>query len=79
MEKTIKLMKYNGLFDILVDNILHKHMNKEDVAVALDSICEADENFENTFFNDFHELGLNVIWKELCAKAEDVHRTEAQK
>ena len=70
MEKTIQMMKDSGMFDSLVDNILKKDMPKEAVAMALDVICEDDENFETTFFNDLHELGLNVIWKNLCFEAE---------
>ena len=68
MEKTIQMMKESGLFDSLVNNILTKNMPKEAVAVALDTICEMDENFEDTFFNDIHTIGLNVIWKELCSE-----------
>lgn len=70
MEKTIQMMKESGLFDSLVENILTKNMPKEAVAVALDSICEMDENFEDTFFNDIHTIGLNVIWEGLCVEAE---------
>lgn len=81
MKKTIQMMKDNGLFESLVQNILTKDMPKEAVAVALDTVCEADENFENTFFNDIHEIGLNIIWKELCYEAERIHEAdlEAQK
>lgn len=79
MEKTIEMMKKSGLFDSLVQNILTKNMPKDAVAVAIDHVCEIDENFEDTFFNDLHELGLCIIWKELCAEAEEVHRTEAKK
>ena len=75
MEKTIQLMKEIGLFDSLVDNILTKHMSKDAVAITLDHVCEADENFENTFFDDLHEHGMNIIWKELCYGAE-VRREE---
>ena len=79
MEKTIQMMKESGLFDSLVENILKKDMPKDAVAVAIDHVCEIDENFEDTFFNDLHELGLCIIWKELCFEAEEVHRTEAKK
>ena len=79
MEKTIQMMKESGLFDSLVKNILTKNMPKEAVAVALDTICEMDENFEDTFFNDIHTIGLNIIWKELCSevakrKGEDLKK-----
>lgn len=70
MEKTIQMMKETGLFDSLVDNILKKGMPKNAVADALDHICEMDNNFEDTFFNDLHEIGLNIIWKELCFAVE---------
>lgn len=81
MEKTIQMMKNHGLFDSLVQNILTKDMPKEAVAVAIDVVCTADENFEDTFFNDIHEVGLNIIWKELCSevakrKAEDLKKQE---
>ena len=78
MEKTIQMMKENGLFDSLVQNILTKQMPKDAVAVALNAVCEADENFEDTFFNDLHELGLCIIWKELCFEAEKLHELEAK-
>lgn len=77
MDKTIKMMKESGLFDSLVKNILKKGMSKDAVALALDAVCEADENFEYTFLNDIHEIGLNIIWKELCYGAE-VYREEKQ-
>ena len=75
MEKTIQLMKESGLFDSLVDNILKKDMPKDAVAVALDAVCSRDGNFEDTFFNDMHELAMCIIWKELCWGAE-VRREE---
>lgn len=65
MEKTIQMMKKSGLFDSLVQNIHEKDMPKEALAVAIDSVCELDENFEDIFFNDIHELGLHIIWGEL--------------
>lgn len=82
MEKTIQMMKESGLFDSLVDNILKKDMPKEAVEFALDKICEMDENFEDTFFNDLHELGVSIIWKELCSevekrKGEDLKKQES--
>jgi hypothetical protein len=70
MDKTIKMMKESGLFDSLVDNILKKGMSKDAVALALDAVFEADENLEYTFLNDIHEIGLNIIWKELCYGVE---------
>jgi hypothetical protein len=81
MEKTIQMMKESGLFDSLVDNILHKDMPKEAVAVAIDHVCELEETFEDTFFNDLHELGMCIIWKELCdavavRKEEDLKKQE---
>lgn len=81
MEKTIQMMKDNGLFDSLVQNILTKDIPEEAVAVAIDVVCTADENFEDTFFNDIHEVGLNIIWKELCSevakrKGEDLKKQE---
>lgn len=70
MEKTIQMMKKSGLFDSLVHDILTKDMPKDAVAVAINVVCTADENFEDTFFNDIHNIGLNVIWDALCAEAE---------
>ena len=70
MEKTILMMKEVGMFDTLVQNMLSNGMSKEAVAVALDSACEMDENFECTYFNDLHEIGLNIIWDALCFEAE---------
>jgi len=79
MEKTIQMMKESGLFDSLVQNIVFNGMSKDAVAVAIDKVCEIDENFEDTFFNDLHELGLCIIWKELCFEAEKLHELEAKK
>lgn len=83
MKKTIQMMKDNGLFESLVQNILTKGMPKDAVAVALDTVCEADENFENTFFNDIHEIGVSIIWKELCSevakrKVEDLKELKVE-
>ena len=75
MDKTIQMMKESGLFDSLVENILKKGMSKDAVALALDAVFEADENLEYTFLNDIHEIGLNIIWKELCYGAE-IYREE---
>ena len=75
MEKTIQLMKESGLFDSLVDNMLTKGMPKDAVAVALDAVCSRDEHFEDTFFNDLHEIGMQIIWNELCFSA-DIRREE---
>lgn len=69
MKKTLDMMKKSGLFDSLVDNIIHKDMPKEAFAVALDHVCELDENFEHTFFNDIHNMGLEIIWNELNSEA----------
>lgn len=79
MEKTIQMMKETGLFDSLVENILKKDMPKDAVAVAIDVVCTADENFEDTFFNDIHNIGLNIIWKELCHEANMRFEAEEQK
>lgn len=70
MEKTIQMMKENGLFDSVVQNIMFNGVTKEAVSIALDRLCELDENFEDTFFNDIHTIGLNVIWEGLCVEAE---------
>jgi hypothetical protein len=79
MEKTIQMMKKNGLFDGLVHEIMSHDMPKCAVADILDEICCADGNFEDTFFNDLHELGLSIVWKELCHEATIRHEAEAQK
>lgn len=65
MEKTIQMMKDSGLFDSLVQNIHEKDMPKEAVAVAIDHVCEIDENFEHTFFNEMHDMVMEIIWGEL--------------
>ena len=78
MEKTIQMMKKNGLFDSLVHEIMNHGMSKDAVAVILDEICHADVNFEDTFFNDIHELGLNIIMKELCFEADIIHEAELE-
>ena len=70
MEKTIQMMKENGLFDSVVQNIMFNGVTKEAVSIALDRLCEMDENFEDTFFNDINTIGLNVIWEALCIEAE---------
>jgi hypothetical protein len=70
MEKTIQKMKDTGLFDSLIENILKKDMPEDAVSFALDEICAMDENFEEIFFNDLHEVGLDIIWNELCWEAE---------
>jgi hypothetical protein len=70
MEKTIQMMKKNGLFDGLVHEIMIHGMPKDAIANILDEVCCADGNFEDTFFNDLHELGMSIIWKELCSEAE---------
>lgn len=79
MEKTIRMMKKNGLFDNTVHEILEHDLPKEVFASAIDRVCEFDENFEDTFFNDLHELGLCIIWKELCAEANRIREAEVQK
>ena len=65
MEKTIQLMKERGLFDSLVENILKKEMPKEVVAHAIDYVCELDNTFEDTFFNEMHDMAMEAIWAEL--------------
>ena len=65
MEKTIQLMKESGLFDCLVKNIHEKGMPADAVAVALDHVCDLDMNFEDTFFNEMHEMAMEVIMSEL--------------
>lgn len=69
MKKTLDMMKKSGLFDSLVENIMKKDMPKEAVAVAIDHVCELDENFEHTFFNDIHNFGVDIIWNELNSEA----------
>lgn len=69
MKKTLDMMKKSGLFDSLVENIMKKDMPKEAVAVAIDHVCELDENFEHTFFNDIHNFGVDIIWNELSLEA----------
>ena len=65
MDKTIQMMKRSGLFDSLVKNIHRNDMPIDAVAEAIDNICTIDENFEDTFFNDMHELAMGIIWGEL--------------
>jgi hypothetical protein len=65
MEKTIQLMKESGLFDSLVQNIHKKGMPIDAVALALDHVCELDVNFEDTFFNEMHDMAMEVIMSEL--------------
>lgn len=80
MKKTIQMMKNNGLFDSMVHNIMTNRMSKNAVADILDEVCVQDETFEDTFFNDIHDLGLNIIWKELCAEADNrYYEEEARK
>ena len=70
MEKTIQKMKESGLFDSIVDNILHHGMPKDAVDFAIDQVCQIDRDFEDIFFNDIHNIGLDIIWKTLCAEVE---------
>ena len=79
MEKTIQMMKDNGLFHSFVKQMTTHGASKEALAVVIDNVCEIDENFEDTFFNDLHDLGLCIIWKELCAEATRICEAEAQK
>ena len=72
MEKTIQKMKESGLFDSMVDNILHHGMPKDAVDFAIDQVCQIDEDFEDIFLNDIHNIGLDIIWKNLCAEVEKV-------
>ena len=65
MEKTIQLMKESGLFDSLVQNIREKDMPVEAVTVTLDHVCELDNNFEDTFFNEMHNMAMETIMSEL--------------
>ena len=79
MEKTIQMMKDNGLFHSFVKQMTTHGSTKEALAVVIDNVCEIDENFEETFFNDLHELGLCIIWEELRAEANRVCEIEAKK
>ena len=65
MEKTIKMMKESGLFDSLVMNIHKNGMPADAVAVALNHVCEMDESFEDTFFNEMHCMAMDIIMSEL--------------
>lgn len=79
MEKTIQMMKESGLFDSLVQNIHEKDMPIEAVAVAIDHVCTLDENFEDTFFNDIHNLGIRIIWDGLMTAVNNLpERTEVK-
>ena len=83
MKKTLDMMKKNGLFDSLVENIMKKDMPKEAVAVAIDHVCELDEDFEHTFFNDIHNFGIDIIWDALSCESScrmnDALRNKQQK
>ena len=65
MDKTIQMMKDCGMFDSMVRNIMFCDMSKDAVAGVIDKVCEHDENFEDVFFNDLHEIGMDAIWGEL--------------
>lgn len=77
MEKTLKLMKSSGLFDSLVDNMVHHDMDQEAVDVALCAVMDIDPDFEDTFLNDVHQMAVDAIWKELCAGASEMEKMEA--
>lgn len=75
MNKTIRKMYDEGLFDKLVDQLMNDNLTKDEFTIMLDRICESDEDFEDVFLKESHQYCVNILWDEIwwtaCQKQKE--------
>lgn len=76
MEKTIRMLKDKGNFDLLVEAV-RKGMKKETVGGFLMFLLQADEELQNQWIDDVHILGLDTVWNTVQKAVKEQEAVEA--